>query len=108
MTAEAAVALPALVVVLAAGVWGLGAGSMQARCATAARSAALAAARGEPDGAIAAHVRAALGSDAAVAVSRSGASVAARVSARTPAVGLLPAMPLSAVATAQLEPVDAP
>ncbi|MEP7055330.1 MAG: TadE family type IV pilus minor pilin [Actinomycetota bacterium] len=97
-------ALPALVVVLGAGMWGLGLASLQARCTTAARSAALAAARGERAGAIAEHVRAAVGADAVFQLSRSGSTVTARVTGRRTAAGLLPALPVSAVAVAELEP----
>ena len=104
MTAEAAIALPALVITLAAGVWGLGVASLQARCTVAARSAALAAARGEPTTAVAARVREALGAGASMALSPSGDTVSVRVTAPGKALGLLPAWPVSVAATASYEP----
>lgn len=104
VTAEAAIALPALVVVFGAGVWGLGIGSLQARCESAARSAALAAARGEEDSAITTRVSAALGPGAVVALSHSGATVSVLVAARSAGAGLLPSWSVSATATAELEP----
>lgn len=104
VSAEAAVALPALVVILAAGLWGVGIGSLQARCTNAARSAALAGARGEADSAIAGRVTTALGAGSGLTLSRSGASVSARVTASQDGVGLLPTWIVSAVATAELEP----
>lgn len=100
--------MPALVVVLGAGLWGLGVASLQAGCATAARSAALAAARGEADAAIVAHVRASLGPSASVVLSRSGPRVSARVTAQRTGVGLLPAWPVTWTATAMLEPSGPP
>jgi hypothetical protein len=108
VTAETAIALPALVVVLGAGLFGLGVGGLQARCTIAARSAALAGARGESDSAIAARVAAAVGDQARTELSRSGSTVTARVSAQQRAAGLLPAWPVSAVAVAQLEPSAGP
>lgn len=48
VTAETAVVLPALVLVLCAGLWALSAVAAQVRCVDVARSAARALARGEP------------------------------------------------------------
>jgi len=104
VTAEAAIALPALVVVLGAGLWGLGVAGLQARCTTAARSAALAAARGEGTAPIAARVRVAVGAGAQVEFSRSGTTVTVRVAGSRHALGLLPSWPVAAVAVAELEP----
>ncbi|MEO6714607.1 MAG: TadE family type IV pilus minor pilin [Mycobacteriales bacterium] len=104
VTAETAVALPALVVVLLAGVWGLAAGSLQARCTAAARSAALAGARGERDAHIAARVREAVGSTGRVSLSRSGGALTARVTAANHRIGPLPGWHATGTATAQLEP----
>lgn len=108
VTAEAAVALPALVVFLGAIIWGIGVANMQSRCATAARSAALAAARGEPESVIAARVTAMLGPGSSVAVSRAGRAVSVHVRARAAALGVLPAAQVIATSYAELEPAGGP
>jgi hypothetical protein len=104
VTAEAAVALPALTVVLAAALWGIGAAGLQARCAAAARAAALAGARNESAADISAHVHAAVGPTSSVSLLREGNAVLARVSSRQRGFGPLPSWSISADATAELEP----
>lgn len=71
VTAELAVALPAVVAVLAVCLWAFGAAVDQVRCVDAARAAARAAARGEAGGSVDALVRreAPAGSSSSVTVS---------------------------------------
>ena len=52
MTAELALALPTLMLIIAVGIWMQSAVALQARCQDAARAGARAAARGDPDGMI--------------------------------------------------------
>jgi Flp pilus assembly protein TadG len=104
-TAELAVVLPALVLVIAAGLTTVSVILAQVRCVDAAREAARAAARGEaPDVVRSAAVRAAPGA-ARVEVASAGEEVRVTVSARAGRVGgLLPAFHVSAAATALREP----
>lgn len=82
VTAEFAVALPAVVLALAAALWGLAAAGATMRCVDAARSGARAAARGDPPAAVEAAVRSAAPRGAEVRVSRDGGLVAVVVRAR--------------------------
>lgn len=108
VTAETAVALPALVLVLAVCLWVVGLVSAQLRCVEAARAGARAAARGEPTDAVVDRVRASAGASADVSVVRSGEQVIVRVTLRPRPAGvlgaLLPSRTVSADATAQVEP----
>ena len=106
-TAETAVALPALVVFAAALIWGIGVATTQARCDSAARSAALAIARGETEQAVAARVRRLGGASASFVAVRNGREVRVTLTARATALGLLPARTLTARAVAELEPTAA-
>lgn len=105
-TAEVAVCLPALVIVLAVSVWAVQAASAQLRCVDAARLAARAVARGEAVPAARAAAEAAAGERAAVSVEVSGDSVRVRVERRVPAPVRLAAftVTVAADATSQLEP----
>jgi Flp pilus assembly protein TadG len=80
-TAELALALPTLIVILALAMWMQAAVALQARCQDAARAGARAAARGDADGAIRAAVVAALPSGAEVGISRAGGMVTVSVRA---------------------------
>lgn len=100
-------ALPAIVVILGAAIWGLGVAGLQGRCVAAARSAALASARGESEAAVAGRVARALGPGAALALTKEGREVAARVSVTHAGLRLLPARLVSATAYAEIEPVEA-
>jgi len=104
VSAETAVALPALVVVLATLLWGLAVGVMQIRCVAAARGAALAAARGEAEAQVAGQVRRALGSASAVTVRRYGDDIVVVVSGRVGRLGWLPARRVAATSYATAEP----
>jgi hypothetical protein len=92
-TAELAVALPALVLVLALALAGLDVGIAQVRCVDAARIGARLLARGEPAGAALAEVRAAAPRGADVDVEVTAERVGVTVTAAPP--GLL--QPLRAV-----------
>ncbi|MFJ1704421.1 TadE family type IV pilus minor pilin [Kitasatospora sp. NPDC088346] len=87
MTAETAVALPALVLLTAMLLWGVMAAAGQIRCVDAARVAARAAARGEPD--VAALARAAAPNGASVEVVEDSRTVTVTVEAPCPGPGRL-------------------
>jgi Flp pilus assembly protein TadG len=101
-TAELAAGLPALVLLLLAGLTAVGAVTTRAGCLDAAREAALAAARGEPGSAAGARY-APTGAD--ISVSVSGDRVTATVRAPVRALGgRLPRISVSATAVAAVEP----
>ena len=104
-TAEVAVALPALVVLVAAGMTAVSVLTAQLRCVDAAREAARAAARGE-DAAIVRSLAERSGPDGSdVQVTFGGQEVAVTVSAEADSVGgLLPAVRVQANAVALREP----
>lgn len=84
VTAEAAVAIPALVVFVAALLWALMAASAQIQCVDAARAGARAAARSEPRAAAVDTARSAAPTGAEVTLWRSGDLWRVRVEAPTP------------------------
>ncbi|MER6996581.1 TadE family type IV pilus minor pilin [Streptomyces sp. NPDC000410] len=102
VTAEAAVAVPALVLFTMALVWALMAASAQIQCVDAARAGARAAARSEPRAAALAAARSAAPSGARVSMGREGDLWRVRVEADTPGPGAL-ALTLSAQAVAVAE-----
>ena len=104
-TAEVAVALPALVVLVAAGMTAVSVLTAQLRCVDAAREAARAAARGE-DAAIVRSLAERSGPDGSdVQVTSGGQEVEVTVSAEADSVGgLLPAVRVRANAVALREP----
>jgi Flp pilus assembly protein TadG len=102
VTAELAVGLPALLVLLFAGLTAVGAVTAKLQCVDAARDAALAASRGEPGGR--AGQRAAP-AGAAITVTISGDTVIAEVRASVPLLGgRLPQLRVGARAVAAAEP----
>ncbi|MFI6105798.1 TadE family type IV pilus minor pilin [Streptomyces sp. NPDC051310] len=102
VTAEAAVALPALVVFTMALVWGLVAAAAQIQCVDAARAGARAAARSEPREAAVAAARAAAPAGSRVSVARVGELWRVEVEAPAPGPGAL-AVTLRAQAAALAE-----
>jgi hypothetical protein len=97
-TAELAAALPALVLLMLAGMTAVGATTAKAHCVDAARDAALAAARGEPAPGGAPR-------GAAVSVTVAGDTVTATVRAPVPVFGAhLTRLTVTATAVAALEP----
>jgi hypothetical protein len=104
-TAELAAGLPALMLLLLAGITTVGAVTTRGQCLDAAREGAIAAARGE-EGVVAAARVAPPGADVAVA---SGAdTVVVTVAARMTVLGgVLPGMTIRATAEAALEPSGA-
>ncbi|WP_425473679.1 TadE family type IV pilus minor pilin [Streptomyces tailanensis] len=84
MTAEAAMALPVLVLFAMALVWALLTACAQIQCVDAARAGARAAARQDPPGAVAAAARQLAPDGARVTVGRKGDFVHVAVSARSP------------------------
>lgn len=106
VTAEIAVALPVVVVLLGAALTAVAVVAAQLRCVDAAREAARAAARGEPAEVVRSLAAEAAPSDAAVEVSTGGDEVTVRVSARVRTLGgLLPSFRVSGSAVALREPV---
>lgn len=89
MTAEAAVVIPTLVLLVAALLWGLMAAAIRIQCVDAARAGARAAARGEPTAGIASAVRAAGPDGVRVETRREGELVRVVVRARTEGPGPL-------------------
>lgn len=106
ITAETAVAFPALVIVLAVGLWGVSAAAAQVACVDAARAGARAAARGEPETEVRAAVLRAAPPDARVSVSRdpTTTSVVVQAEACPPLKDLFPTLKLRAQAVAATEP----
>ncbi|MGI5224080.1 TadE family type IV pilus minor pilin [Actinoallomurus sp. CA-142502] len=106
MTAETAVALPALVVVMAVALWGVSAAAAQIACLDAARAGARAAARGEPQAEVRSAVLRAAPPNARVALSRDETTtkVVVQAQADSPLRGLFPALQLEAQAIAATEP----
>lgn len=101
-TAELAAGLPALVLLLMAGLIAVSAVATKARCLDTAREAALAASRGDLGGAAAAG-SAPAGAD--ISVSVSAGTVVATVRAPVPAMGArLPQLTVEASAVAAIEP----
>jgi Flp pilus assembly protein TadG len=104
-TAELAVVLPTLVLVIAAALTMVSVVLAQVRCVDAAREAARAAARGEPAGVIRSAAIRAAPAGAGVTVGGAGEEVLVTVSARAGRIGgLLPAFQVSASAVALREP----
>ncbi|WP_308426841.1 TadE family type IV pilus minor pilin [Streptomyces xantholiticus] len=102
MTAEAAVACPALVLFVMALVWALTAAAAQIQCVDAARAGARAAARSEPRAAALAAARSAAPNGSVVTLTRSGDLWRVNVESDTPGPGAL-ALTLSAEAVALAE-----
>ncbi|MFG2148251.1 TadE family type IV pilus minor pilin [Streptomyces sp. NPDC048696] len=102
MTAEAAVAIPALAVFALALLWAVMAAAAQIECVDAARAGARAAARSEAEGAVLAAARSAAPDGARVTLDRSGDLWRVRVEAPTPGPGAL-ALTLRADAAALAE-----
>jgi hypothetical protein len=106
VTAETAVALPALVVVMAVALWGVSAAAAQVACLDAARAGARAAARGEPEEEVRSAVLDAAPPNARVLLSRDASTtkVIVRAETRSPLKGLFPSIKLEAQAVAATEP----
>ncbi|GAA4693232.1 TadE family type IV pilus minor pilin [Phytohabitans rumicis] len=101
-TAELAAGLPALMLLLFAGLTAVGAVTTKAQCVDAAREAALAASRGEPGRAAGERAGPA---GATVSVTVDGDTVVATVRAPVRGLGgLLPGMTVAATAVAAAEP----
>jgi hypothetical protein len=106
VTAETAVAFPALVVVMAVALWGVSAAAAQVACVDAARAGARAAARGEQTAAVRAAVLRAAPPGASVDLTRDPLTtrVIVHAVARPPLKALFPALRLRAQAVAATEP----
>ena len=104
-TAELAAGLPALMLLLLAGLTGVGAVTAKGQCVDAAREGALAAARGEPGAPAAARVAPA---GASIVVSAGAEVVTVTVEAPVRLLGgMLPRMTVGATARAAMEPSGA-
>jgi hypothetical protein len=109
VTAELAVALPALVLVLAMALGVLAVGTARLRCADAARAAVRLAARGEPPAAVRAAATAIGAGDATVRIMREGQDVTVEVSTSVRLPGhWLPGVTVTERATEASEPGLAP
>ncbi|MFF3440772.1 TadE family type IV pilus minor pilin [Streptosporangium sp. NPDC002721] len=106
VTAETAAALPALMVVLAAGLWAVAVVGARLECVDAARAGARAASRGEPLERVRGGVLSAAPAGAVVAVTRSAETVRVEVSANVrPRWGVsLPGVTVHATAVSVTEP----
>lgn len=110
VTAETAVAFPAIVVVLVVALWGVSAAAAQVACVDAARAGARAAARGEPPEAVRSAVLRAAPPGASVSLHRDSLTtrVVVRAQVRPPLRGLFPALALQANAIEATEPMEGP
>ncbi len=107
VTAEIAVALPALVALLAVLLTAVDVVGGQLRCIDAAREAARGAARGEPPAAVRSLADRSAPPGAEVGVTEDVGQVSVRVRATVrPLGGLLPAFPVDGTAVALREPAD--
>lgn len=105
VTAETAMVLPVLVVLLSVGIGALSAVTAQLRCVDAAREAARAAARGESTGTATELARIAAPEGAEISVVAGADRIVVTVRAKVPiAGGLLPAVTVEGVAVAIPEP----
>ena len=105
VTAETAAVLPVLALLLAAGLWAVSAAGVQLRCADAAREAARAAARGEPDAQVRSAGLSVAPAGALLTVDASGGQVHVVVTAHVhPLSRWLPVLTVSTDATARQEP----
>jgi Flp pilus assembly protein TadG len=105
VTAETAVVLPVLLLVLAGAVAAVVVVGAQLRCVDAAREGARAAARGEPVAAVTEIVRRAAPAGVAVSVTRAGDEVRVSVGVDVAPLGPVPLrVPVAAEAVARLEP----
>jgi Flp pilus assembly protein TadG len=103
-TAELAAGLPALMLLLLAGLTAVAAVTTKAQCVDAARDGALAAARGEPGGSAAARIAPA---GAQISVAAGGDTATASVQAQVRLLGrLLTGITVRASAVAAMEPGD--
>ena len=103
-TAELAVVLPVLVLLIAAGMSAVSVFLAQLRCVDAAREGARAAARGERDAAVRSAAVRSAPDGAAVRVRTQGGDIEVTVSATGAAGGLLGPLQVEAVAIARREP----
>lgn len=105
VTAETAVALPAVVAVLCLGLWVVTSALAQLRCVDAARAGVLAASRGESAQTVQTVIRQSAPAGADVEIRRDGDRVVVVIRARVAPLGLpLPAVAVHASATASIEP----
>jgi Flp pilus assembly protein TadG len=107
VTAETAMVLPVLALLLAVGLWAVAVAGAQVRCVDAARDAARAAARGESDTTATAVAGAAAPDGAQVSLRHEGSLVIVTVQARVGGglgpLSAIPAPMVSATATAESE-----
>jgi hypothetical protein len=109
VTAETAIVLPALAIVVAAALWAIAVAGAQLRCVDAARDGARAAARGESESAVMVAARATAPQGASIDIARNGSQIVVTVKVRVgPASGVLASIPspvvrASAVAESEAE-----
>lgn len=109
VTAEAALVLPVLVVLLTVGLGAVTAVTAQLRCVDAAREAARAASRGEPTSTATGLAMQAAPAGASVVIDATSDRITVTVRAEVPlAAGLLPAVAVEGTAVALPEPTAVP
>ena len=112
VTAETAMVLPVLALLLAVALWSIAVAAAQLRCIDAARDAARAVARGESDSLATAVAEAAAPAGASVDVRHDGNNVVVVVTARVGGgngvLGVIPAPTVSATAATTSEVAQAP
>lgn len=107
VTAETAMVLPVLALVLGVALWAIAVAGAELRCVDAARDGARAAARGESDAVVVAAAQAAAPAGAQIELRRDGGRIVvvvrARVGGATGPLGRMPAPTAEATATADSE-----
>ncbi len=106
VTAELALALPTLMLIVGVVIWMQSVVALQARCQDAARAGARAAARGDPDQAIRQALGAVLPPGAQLGISRSGSQVTISVRAFAAVPGVLSALVTAPSVTAAATAAD--
>ncbi|MCE7080085.1 TadE family type IV pilus minor pilin [Streptomyces sp. ST2-7A] len=104
VTAETALVVPTLVLLMGVLLWATGAAVTALQCSDAARAAARAAARGESEETVRGTALALAPQGAEVTRTRDDALHRVRVTARTPTAGPLPAVRVATEAVAHVEP----
>ncbi len=110
VTAETAIVLPVLAILVAAALWAIAVAGTQLRCIDAARDGARAAARGESETAVMVAARATAPQGASIDIARNGSRIVVTVKVRVgPTAGVLASMPAptvgaSAVVKSEAEP----
>lgn len=108
VTAETAIVLPVLAILVAAALWAIAVAGAQLRCVDAARDGARAAARGESGPAVMVAARATAPQGASIEIARNGSQIVVTVKVRVgPASGVLASIPAPVVAASAVAESEA-